>query len=189
LPPKPEVFFDGLQQGSSDFVSNARGRLSSCFLSIRLSLNKDGFHAQPAAGLDIGKRIADHYAILRIDFGEIFRGLLKKPNAGLTAIAFAVVMGAVVDGIQASALTLQEAPHLAVNELQLINGKPAQCNTALIADHDDSQTGAIHASNRLDGSRKPLKLRPVAHISALGQLAVQHSIAVEKNVTHYNYQG
>ena len=141
------------------------------------------------AGLNVGKRIADHYAISRIDLGEIFRGLLKKPSARLSAIAFAVVMGAVVDRIQPGALTRQVAANLVVKEIQLLNGNPAQCNTALIANHDHSQTSAIHAGNRLDSSREPLELRPVAHISALGQLAVQHSIAIEKNVTHYNYQG
>jgi hypothetical protein len=163
--------------------------LCSCFLSFWLSLNKDGSHAQLAAGLNVGKRIADHYAVLRVDLGKIFRGLLKKPKARLPAIAFAVVMGTVVDGIEPGALTCQVAPHLVVDDLQLLHGKTAQGNTALIADHDHSQTSAIHAGDRLDGSREPLKLRPVAQISAFGQLAVQHSIAIEKNVTHYNYQG
>ena len=177
-----------MQQRSGDSVSKARGCLCSCFPPIWLSLNKDGSHTQPTAGLNVGKRITDHDAIIRIDLGEIFPGLLKEPSVRLTAITFSLVMGAVVDGIQPGALTRQVAPHLAVNELQLLNGNPAQRNTALIANHDHSQTSAIHAGNRLDSSREPLELRPVAHISALGQLAVQHSIAIEKNVTHYNYQ-
>ena len=64
-----------------------------------------------------------------------------------------------------------------------------QCDAALIADHDHRQARALHAGDRLDRSRQPLKLRPVAHVDALGHLAVQDSIAIQKDVAHYNYQG
>jgi hypothetical protein len=80
-------------------------------------------------------------------------------------------------------------PHLVMEEFQLLGRYPAQRDAALIADYDHGQASPIHAGDCLDRSREPFKLRPVADVSALGQLAVQNAIAIKKDVAHYNQQG
>src|ERR1700761_6384928 len=152
-------------------------------------MDEDGFHAKPTPGFDIGKRVADDYAVLRIDRWKIFHCLLEEAGIGLAAMACASLMRAVVDRVQARTVQREVAAHEMVNMFKLVDGEEPQGDCALVAHHDHCQSGAIHTGDRLHGPGYPLELRPVAYISALRQLTVQHSIAIEKNMTHYNYQG
>ncbi len=85
--------------------------------------------------------------------------------------------------------TRQMTLHVAVNRFNWASVTSAQRDAALIRDHDHGHAGTIHTGNRIDCSRQPFKLRPVADISALGQLTVQNAIAIQKYAAHYNYQG
>ncbi len=117
-------------------------------------------------------------------WGKSLHACVKEPDLWFSALALANVMRTVIDRVQPRAMQCQVSPHVAVNKLQLGIRKEAQCDASLIGDQHHGHAGAVHPGDRLHCPRQPLKLLPAGDVGALRLLAVQHAIAIEKDVTH-----
>jgi hypothetical protein len=121
---KREVHFDRLQQRLGDCVSTPCGSVGSCFLTVWLSLDEDGFHAQPPASLNVGQRITNDNAVACISLGEVFECLFEEAGIRFTTVALPVVVGAVIDCVQSRVISCQVILHFVVKTFQLVVTRP-----------------------------------------------------------------
>jgi len=70
---------------------------------------------------------------------------------------------------------------LAVECSYIGSGVEAQSDASLVTDDDDSDSGAIHASNGFNDSWKQFEFAPLKNEMPFGCLLIQHAIAVQED--------
>ena len=149
-----------------------------------IAKHENGIHSQALPRLYIREGVSNDSAIVRAGLRKFPERLLKKADLRLAAVALSVIMRTIVDRIQARAMPRQIFFHLAVNFLKFALAKKAQRDSPLVRNQDDGQVGPVHASDRFNSSGKPFKLRPIGYVCAFRHFAIQHAIAVQKNIAY-----
>ena len=102
------------------------------FLASRVAIDEDGMHAEAAAELNVGERIADHGAGLGGDVREIGLSLLEQARQRLAAVALAVVVRAEVEGVQMRSGLLQQGLQFRLDCQHIRGGVQAEGDATLV---------------------------------------------------------
>ena len=96
-------------------------------------------------------------------------------------MALAVVMRAMVDGIQTSAVFCEVLTQAVVQSEQIGFRIQSESDAALVGDDDHGAPGAVQPGDgRLDSGQQ-LELFPGGYEAAVGGIAVQHSVPIQEN--------
>ncbi len=90
---------DGFGQGGEVEVGGGAGGFGSGLAVLGVAFDEDCLHAEVAAELNVGERVAEDDAGLGGDVGEVGQGLVEEAGEGLAAVALGFIVGAEVEGV------------------------------------------------------------------------------------------
>jgi len=90
-------------------------------------------------------------------------------------------MRAIINSVNVGALAGQPLAHTAVHCLQFAGRNKSLGNTALIADHDDLESGMIQLSDGILHAGEKMHLLPTGDVAAFPGLAIDHAVTIEKH--------
>ena len=99
--------FDRFQQRAGNGIGALCGSRGSGLLTVGLSLDEDGLHAQPLAGLMSESESPMTTLLCGRGLGKVLECLFKEPSVWFSALAFAHVMRTVIDRVQPRAMLCQ----------------------------------------------------------------------------------
>jgi hypothetical protein len=110
--------------------------------------------------------------------------LLEQAGFRFAAIAFIAIVRAVVKGVNVRVMRRQVLLQPTMELLDVLFRVQAEGNPALIADDHDFASAAVERRYGRFGAGEKLEIAPFPHEPALGQLAVDDPVAINKDIPH-----
>lgn len=115
-------------------VADKGARFSgSRLLRSWVALDKNGGDVESVGRLDTRDRIADHKAVSRVRVRKITEGLVKQPRLRLSAIALVLIVGAIVESLDAGPVFRQMLLEPPVETINIRTRAEPQRHTTLVA--------------------------------------------------------
>ena len=163
---------DGFGKRRRASIGHGSGFLRTGFLMLGISVDEDGLYAQVMAELDVAQAIADDQAGFSGDLRVVRLGLLEETRQRFAAVALALVVGAKVETVDASAGLSQFGLELGVNMLNVSDRVEAQSDAALVGDDEDAQAGSIEACDGFRNAGEHFKMLPAGNVLPFRHFAV-----------------
>jgi hypothetical protein len=110
---------------------------------LGVSFDEDGEHAEAAAELDVGPRVADDGAGLGCDVRIVGECLVEEAGQRLTAVALSLVVRAEIEGIDVGLLCGQVVLEGGVNIEHVGGGVETERDAALVRDDEYAHASAV----------------------------------------------
>ncbi len=158
----------------------ARG-FGSGLLERRIAIDEDGEHAEAAAELDVGPRVANDGTGFGGDVGEFCLGLVEQAGKRLAAVAVGLVVGAKVERVDVGVVRVEFVLEYGVDVEDICRGVEVERDAALVGDDEDAHASAIQLRDGLMNAGQRLELVGRSDEAAFGHLLVDHAVAIEED--------
>ncbi len=148
---------------------------------FRIAFDEDGQHAEPTSELDVRPRVAEDGAGFGGDIRKFCASLIEEAGKRLAAVALGFVVWAEVEGVDVGVMSAEVLLEGCVDVEHVRRGVEAECDSALIGDDDDAESGAIELRDRVRHAGQRLEFAGGSDVTAFGHLAIEDAIAVEED--------
>ena len=165
-------------------IGQAGGFRGSWFLMFAMrcvALDEDSLHAQVAAEFYVAEGVADDQAGGWFDLRKLGLRLFEEAGERFAAVALMLIVRAEVETVDFGSGFGQQGLKLVVDFVDGRGGVEAEGYAALVGDDEDTQAGLIEPRDGLGDAGEQFEVLPVGDVLALGHLAVENAVAVEKD--------